>query len=240
MKRLSYLFILLCLTSCKDEPLSNYIGKDGIVFYYDRVRKTDAITYSFQFNPTPVDVDTVWLDMRLVGKLSDSPRRITVKAAEHSTAKEGVHFRIVDDIMLPANQYLTKYPVVVLNAPGLDKEIVALHLDVSDNEDLEIGATGDLGKDGIQTTRFNIYITNQLIKPIHWEIRLKPFLGIYSKKKYEFVIATIGTHDLDGIYAFSYADLINLKAIMKNALQRYERENGPLIDENNEIITFPN
>lgn len=235
MKKILLLFFTICILSCKDEPLSNYIGKDAISFYFNHGTESDKVIYSFKYHMIPIQQDTVWLNMRLVGKLSDQPRKISVIAVVGSTAVDGVHYKIIEDVVLPPNQYLVKYPVVVLNAEGLDKNSVELTLDVAENEDLAAAADGWVGKEGTNTRRYHIEINNKLVKPSYWDIR-KNYVGNYSEVKYQFIIGVIGTHDF-GNYA--YADLVNFKAKIKNALQEYETNNGPLIDELGQVVTFP-
>lgn len=235
MKYLSIILvlILMALVSCRKEPQSVYSGKDGIVFYYIQGAERDSVYYSFRESAVVENKDTVWVKMRLIGKLSDRPRKIKVVTAEGTTAIEGTHY-ILPEINLSANSFLTKYPVVLLKHPDIEDKTLRLKIQVADTEELVTGTVGHTGRTGINLAHYIINFTAGLDRPNYWQ---DYYLGAYSDGKYEFIKEVIGTYDFGG---YSFYQFINLNTRLNNKLkERNDKYGSPLLDENKAAVTFP-
>lgn len=74
--------------------------------------------------------------------------------------------------------------------------------------------------------------------PKNWD-DLEEFFGTFSLVKYRFIINTTGVSEFD-TSVMSWAQLMNYKIMLKNALDQYNAANptNPLTDENGQFITF--
>lgn len=241
MKQLSIIFVMLMIFSaCKKDPQSSYSGKDGITFYYLSGVEQDSITYSFKFNKEPKVKDTVWIKMRLVGKLSHQARQIKVITGPGTTAVEGTHF-ILPEVSLPADSFTMRYPVVLLSKSDLDNKAVRIVLRIADSKDLVVGTGGQADPSSANTVQFKINFSNKLIKPDYWGY-IAGYIGEYSDVRYQFMIDVFGTAnfrpDTKG-GSIGYPQWVNIKTRLNNALDKYIAEHGPLMDENDEEVVFP-
>lgn len=240
MKQLSFIFVMLMIFSaCKKDPDANYTGQNGITFYYKSGAEQDSISYSFSFNQVPKTKDTVWVKMRLVGQLSDQPRDIKVITGEGTTAEEGKHY-ILPDYVLPADSFTVRYPVVLLSSPDLDNKSVRLVIKVGDSKDLIAGTTGQADPTTANTIRFKFNFSNKLIKPDYWDY-IGGYVGPYSDVRYDFMIKVFGTANFrpdskGGI--ITYPQWLNIQATLRNALDKYVREHGPIMD-GEDPLEFP-
>lgn len=240
MKNIFILALLIFLfVSCKKDPQSIFSGRDGISFYYKSGPEQDSISYSFKANVVPKTKDTVYIKMRLVGKLANRDREILVVPGEGTTAIEGTHF-ILPNIVMPADSLEVKYPVVLLNAADLSSKTVRLVLRVAESKDLIVGTIGQADFSTRNTSLFKINFSNNLIQPDYWNY-IAGYVGGYSAVRYQFMIDVLGTSNFrpttkGGL--LTYPDFLNFKAVLNTALKEYEETNGPLMDENNLRITF--
>jgi len=240
MKYLSIILVMLMLASCKKDPDATFSGKDGITFYYKSGAEQDSVSYSFKFNKVPKTRDTVWIKMRLVGKLSHQPRKIKVVAGPGSTAIQGSHF-ILPEIYLPADSFRVKYPLVLLSNDDLNTKAVRLVVQIADTEDLVVGTKGQADMTTANTIQFKVNFSNRLIKPDYWNY-IAYYIGEYSAVRYQFMIDVFGTSDFrpdskGGI--IGYAQWVNIKGKLRNALDAYVSQHGPLLDENGAKVEFP-
>lgn len=240
MKQLSFIFVMLMIFSaCKKDPDAKYSGQNGITFYYLSGVEQDSVSYSFSFNQVPKAKDTVWVKMRLVGKLSDQPRDIKVITGAGTTAEEGKHY-ILPDYVLPADSFTVRYPVVLLSSPDLDNKAVRLVIRVGDSKDLVAGTIGQADPSSANTIQFKLNFSNKLIKPDYWNY-IAGYIGEYSDVRYEFMIKVFGTAnfrpDSKG-GSITYSQWLNIQATLRNALDKHVREHGPIMD-GEDPLEFP-
>lgn len=232
--------LILSFVSCKKDPQAIFSGRDGIIFYYKSGSEQDSVSYSFKANAIPKSKDTVYIKMRLVGKLANHDREILVVPDDGTTAVEGIHF-ILPKVVMPAGSLEVRYPVVLLNAADLSSKAVRLVLRVAESKDLIVGTVGQADFSTRNTARFKINFSNNLIRPDYWDY-IAGYVGPYSAVRYQFMIDALGTSNFrpttkGGL--LTYPDFLNFKAVLKTALDEYEKVNGPLMDENELRVTFP-
>lgn len=68
----------------------------------------------------------------------------------------------------------------------------------------------------------------------------QPYFGVYSQVKYRFIIDTLGIWDFpdSGENAIPRAQMYFYQDKMKSALAKWTQENGPMRDENGNVISF--
>jgi hypothetical protein len=242
MKYLLYVMIVVSLFSCKKEEVATYQGKDGVSFFaytYQLLHTTAVRSYSFALQATQKPRDTMFIPLRITGKLSDSPRTVLLKAIDGTTATAGVDFELKEAI-IPPGTYIFNYPLILINSPGMAKNVYRIVLEPAETKDFTLGTFGQtpattttLGTE--QNFRYlKIEVTNQYIEPAYWA---DLDFGVFSAEKYKFMVKTLGITD------FSYErigtdGLLNFPVTLRNALIAYEAVNGPLIDENGQRVTF--
>ncbi|MBT2564119.1 DUF4843 domain-containing protein [Pedobacter sp. ISL-68] len=246
MKYLSYILIVACLFSCKKEAVETYQGKDGISFFaytYELLHTTTVRSYSFALQATQKQKDTLFIPLRITGKLSDQPRTVLLKTAQGTTATAGVDFEL-KEFTIPAGASKFNYPLILLNSAGMASNVYRIVLEPAETKDFTLGTFGqtpattlNLGTE--ENFRYlKVDVTSQYIEPAYWSIYLLADFGEFSAVKYKFMVKTLGITD------FSYDKigsdgLLNFPVTLRNALAAYEAANGPLLDENGQQISFP-
>jgi len=238
MKKLFYIILIIgSLVACKKEEVPFYSGPDGITIYLDTY-DTDSLNYSFAFQPLGTEVDTIYLQMRILGATKGYDRKIRVVAGDGTTAQEGVDFKLLEGVM-PADSLTISYPVVIYNTEGILEQAKKIVVAVAANDDFVPGATR-LETAGTRVCdHYKIWISNRVDKPDYWS-DIEYYFGEYSETKFRFMISTLGITD------FSYENigavgLYNYPLQLNNALEVYKQENQgePLEDEEGEVVTFP-
>lgn len=233
MTRLFIIILALTVVACKKQQVAAFSSTPGIAFY--SAGASDSTLYSFAYALQPKEKDTVYIDMRLFGPVSQFPRAISVKAVEGTTAKEGVDF-LLPDTSLPAGAVTMRYPVVLYNTPALEAGVFRIKLQVMPGKDLAVGATG-LEKGGTYARdSYLIYVTSLLEKPSYWA-SVESRFGTFSKVKFRFMVSILGITDFSSAAIGTYG-YYNYPITLKNALAEYEAVNGPLLDENQVRVTF--
>lgn len=216
--------------SCQKAELQQYIAGDGAYFL-----DIDSANYSFANQVGLVDRDTIYVNMRVLGDVKTYDRPIQLKAVDGTTAIENTHF-ILPQGIVKANTNTIHYPVVLLNTDDLKTKTVRLELEVIPDANFPVGS--EIGNIYPNYSRYKINFNNSLLKPTYWN-NIQTYFGEYSDKKYKFMIDVAGTSDFSP-QTFNGSDLLNIKGVMNIALQEYEAQNGPLRDENDKPVTFPN
>jgi len=245
MKYILYVTMVFTLFSCKKEAVETYQGKDGVSFFaytYEQLNTTAVRSYSFAFQATEKQRDTLFIPMRITGKLSDQPRTVMLKTAQGTTATAGVDFEL-KEFTVPAGASKFNYPLILLNSAGMASNVYRIVLEPAETKDFILGTLGQTPETVTnQGTEENfrylkVDVTGQYIEPGYW-IYLQSDFGDFSAVKYKFMVKTLGITDFD--YNKIGSDgLLNFPVTLRNALAAYEAANGPLLDENGQRISFP-
>lgn len=230
-------FVLFLFAACKKSEIPTYTGGDGLSFYTSRY-ESDSLSYSFAYAAVEKQRDTLYLNMRVVGAAADHPRTVLLKAASGSTAREGIDYQL-PDATLPAGALTLRYPVVLLNSPEMKTTTFRLIVEVAANGDFNQGATGQVGLTSdatISRDKMKIDVSGQFIKPGYWS-DVEGVFGSFSIAKFRFMAQVTGLTDFS-YEAIGTDGLYSLPVKLRNALEKYEAVNGPLIDENNNQVSF--
>lgn len=222
--------------SCKKVSSLDYQAGSGAYFVGQQQR--DSTNYSFANNVKVLSEDTIFLEIQILGDLANEERDIQLEAVDGSTAKEGLHYKL-PLVKLPAGGYSVLYPVILYNTPDLATKTVRLELALKDNKDFTNGSR--ITSNRSFYNRYKINFNNRLIKPDYW-MYIQNYFGEYSDVKYRFMIDELGFSDFmpDNMGGkIMYSDFINYAGQMSKALQDYEDEYGPKLDETGKPIYFP-
>ncbi|GGH32834.1 hypothetical protein GCM10011418_46620 [Sphingobacterium alkalisoli] len=245
MKYILYATMVFSLFSCKKEAVETYQGKDGVSFFaytYQQLHTTATRSYSFAFQKTVKTRDTMYIPLRLTGKLSDQPRTVLLKTAEGTTATAGMDFEL-KEVAIPPGVSMFNYPLVLINSVGMASNVYKIVLEPAETKDFTLGTLGQTPANSVnQGTEENfryltIEVSSMYTRPAYWDI-LDADFGEFSAEKYKFMVKVLGITD------FSYENIgfdgyLNFPVTLRNALADYEAANGPLLDENGNEISFP-
>lgn len=245
MKYILYVTMVFTLFSCKKEAVETYQGKDGVSFFaytYEQLNTTAVRSYSFAFQATEKQRDTLFIPMRITGKLSDQPRTVMLKTAQGTTATAGVDFEL-KEFTVPAGASKFNYPLILLNSAGMASNVYRIVLEPAETKDFILGTLGQTPETVTnQGTEENfrylkIDVSGMYVRPAYWDL-LDADFGEFSAEKYKFMVKILGITD------FSFENigsdgLLNYPVTLRNALAAYEAANGPLLDENGQQISFP-
>ncbi|WP_281631577.1 DUF4843 domain-containing protein [Flavobacterium luteolum] len=246
------IFFVLVFSSCeKSEIITIDENYGGIAFFTaSGSTEADSLSYSFAYNTTELERDTIFIDMRLTGEIKSYDREIGVTAAEGTTAVQGVNFEL-PKVMLPAGEYAVKYPLVLFNTPDLTTKDFRIVLKVIETKDLKIGALGReigttvIANGGIRNSsttinmdKYVVNFNNKLTEPDYWAGLEASGYGTFSITKFQFMLKTLGTEKMELAAQWNYNQTLSYLVQMQNALQAYEQQNGEMIDENGQPVLF--
>ncbi|HEY8388635.1 MAG TPA: DUF4843 domain-containing protein [Parasegetibacter sp.] len=237
MRKLTNL-ILICwiacaLSSCEKAQIESYQNDPRIHIMSGSGGRITAVQYSFAIRNSSVIKDTVWVPVRIMGLADAKPRKINFQVvSSETTAQEGKHFSLTDYTM-PAGEYKTNLAIVIFRTPDLQDTEVKLQMKLLPSEDFEVGVGTNLD--------YSLTINDILSKPDNWDGTLQSRFGVFSKVKFRFMIDVLGSEVIQTITTTSILlnELLYYKQKVRNAWIDYEQVHGPMLDENNNPITFP-
>lgn len=186
MKYLYSIIVLVgILCSCSENERMIYSEKPG-VYFPNYVEGADSLVYSFLISGQ--EVDTIEIQVKLLGALLKTPGKYKVVALENSTALPGYHYTAFPETFeFPSMSSVASFPIEVLKPDrDLDDKMVTLELALEPTEDLDLGY--------LDRVQMRLMITNQLIKPSYWDDLLYLYFGEYSQTKHKKCIEIMG-HD---------------------------------------------
>lgn len=242
-KIIYYLITITCtitaviLTSCSEsEELMFNIEKPGVYFYkLNGQEGIDSLDYSFVISPASVLKDTLdeELRVRIMGQAAPYDREINLKVDDSSTAIRGEHFDFPNPLILPANAFEVYVPVYLYRTEDLKESVKTIYLTLAESEDFIVGFQGN--------KQHIIKVTDMLTRPSDWYGGLTDlFYGTYSMRKHEFMVQTLGTTNITFATGAAISQMMAFQQKMLVEIVKYEAENGPMIDENGNRVTFPN
>lgn len=232
MKRL-YVVIILCygLMSCSKDVVDEY-GEISYVYLASDSASTievPPIEYSFAFHPG-AERDTVAVLVKLIGKLSDQDRSVTLKADPSQTTALTSDYQLPASMVLRAGRAVDTIALVLHNSDRLKTEKLKIRLMLHSNEHFRLGPT---------TNRYiDITFSDMIARPGWWDNVVETnFLGRYSDAKYRLFIEATGIADMTGL---PETEQRAYAIIFRDFLAR-GRENGEVYeDENGMINVSPN
>lgn len=110
MKNSILLLLIACLTllwSCTEQDLFTY-GEQNYIYFEDEASGDDAypgMAYTFVFEDADLTTTTFGISVLVTGRFTGTDRTFTIRPVDSlSTAQEGVHYQILDEINVIADQ----------------------------------------------------------------------------------------------------------------------------------------
>ncbi|TCC97785.1 DUF4843 domain-containing protein [Pedobacter hiemivivus] len=184
------LFFFGGIIGCKKD-LKTYEGEGGIYFpssyrFSNGLQiGVDSTLISFAYAKTTAKDSTIFLPVKIDGKVADIDREFKLSITPASTAVEGTHYEMLSKtFIIPANQITGVIGISLKRTPDmLDKNfLLVLKLEENTNfktlmQDVVINTTTGKKKSYIQHT---LWINDILKKPRSW---LDTYMGPFSRKK---------------------------------------------------------
>lgn len=165
-----------------------------------------------------------------MGEATGADRYINLEVDENATtAVAGVDFEM-PDLRMPAGAFVKDVPVVLFRTEVMKSKELLIALRLKASDDFNTGLPDKL--------TYRIMVNDMLSKPGNWDSFISSKLfGAYSLRKYKFIIDVLGIvefpDNLDADLIFYYRQKV------KKAYLEYMQEEGELLDENEQPITFP-
>lgn len=200
--------VLLLAASCS-EHYPMYELKDtrlGFQYVFDENAQKvldSTIRYTFVYQPAAVTQDTVWVELKTSGFLSDADRKFEIEqvpatldnihtslpeGTEVLNAEPGVHYKpftepgIKEMMVVKGGSAQARFPVVVLRHEDMQEGKIYLRLKVKENNNF---------KESFPADRFMVIeMSDMLSKPKEWGLGAIEyyFTGTYSDAKLRFMI----------------------------------------------------
>ncbi len=232
MKHVSIITILCCwLTGCSKDKVDDY-GETSYLYLansFTDTSKVKPIEYSFAFHPG-ANKDTVPILVKLIGKLSDEDRPVTIAIdAAHSTALTS-DYELPGPALLRAGRAMDTIALVLHNSDRLMTGKFKLRLMLNESEHFRLGPPGNQYVD--------VTFSDMIARPAWWNKTVEDnFLARYSDMKYRLFIEATGIADMTGL---SETEQRAYAIIFRDFLAR-GRENGEVyLDEYGMINVSPN
>lgn len=187
--------IILSAVACEEElPVynnpNNMLNFDFIILKSDPPKKETP--YSFAFVNSTYEYDTIWVDIKSVGFLSDKDLPIALEQVPSGQvdAQPGVHYVPFDSpelakyYIMPANQVKTKIPIIFKKDPSMQSEVFRLYVTFKDNGNFRPGYE-----------RYSIKrltITDQLVRPAQWDFYMDYYFNPYNPVLHRLLIDATG------------------------------------------------
>lgn len=234
---------ILAVIACNKE-LGGYADEPR-VYFWERTAtaypvRAENKSFSFVLLPATVTEDTMMVAAKIMGLPAKADRNFRAAVDTGSTAKEGTDYKILPGV-IPADSILGYLPVVVYRKPELKTVTQKLNLKIVDGGDFKAGVS--------EEAKIQLLWNDNLIKPANWDTRpgLVTYFGVYSVVKYRFIIDVLGMSEFplqtSNVYIpgqLSNPNMLDKKAILKDALVVYNSTHTPVLtDENGLVVTFP-
>ncbi|MPM41300.1 hypothetical protein SDC9_87950 [bioreactor metagenome] len=194
------------------------------------VVKTDSLEFSFVTSPPEVSEITMDVTLHVMGNAQNHDRVVNLTVVQGKTTAGSNHYTLPLQVTIPANELSAIMPVVLKRTPDLQENTVRLYIEVAESQDFKPGVK--------ERDHILIKWNDILTMPKNWD-DLEEFFGNFSIVKYRFIINITGVSEFD-TSVMSWAQLMNYKIMLKNALDQHNAANptNPLTDENGQFITF--
>lgn len=212
--------------------------EDARVYLRNRytVGGSDSVDYSFAFQPEGVNTYSMDLHFRIIGFPKEYDRPIKLAAVPGSSAQEGVHYSL-DSLFIPANASDGIATLTFYRTPDLKTETVEAVLKIEENEHFKPGYP-DVEFNQVERLSYKFMLTDRLSKPALWDGLWQNLFGDYSERKIVFLTQALPYSDWNTPVYFPQ-DQNQLIQKARIALFDYEKENGPMLDENGNRVVIP-
>lgn len=189
-KYIAFFSLIAFFTGC-EKNIEPYNYMNGLNFLYDN--EIDSIrNFSFVYGPSNKSVDTVWVKVETIGRLSEANRDITFEQIQTNgtNAVPGTHYVAFDDpavkshYIVPGGASTVNVPVILKRDVTLKNTSVELCFRIVKNDYFKVNNPS--------RNRFTIIFSDKLSKPTNWGYFAKYHFKVYGFVKHQFMIEQTG------------------------------------------------
>jgi hypothetical protein len=252
---LSIVFLsFLGFTSCTEDKIETYKDTDNIYFspaVYPYVSLngatavTDSTGFSFGFDNVTITKRIYRIPIRVQGKLSNVDRKVKVTVDPMSTAVQGTHFTLPENIVLRAGKEVDTIAVTVFRSPDMKTNTFTMVLNLEENESfttkMKTKVINVLTKKTMSYTRFKLSFEDKLSQPTGW---FAGYLGVFSAKKFFLMCdlmhlePTMFNNKL-GSVGLGTSDISYYASFMKRYLADQKASGNTIYEDNGTEMIFP-
>lgn len=228
MKKYLLIISVLVLFSCQKNERLIFDSKPGLYFALED--NVDSLTFSLLGSIS--NIDTVRIPIKIMGNALNYDGKFKVEIVQAATtAQVGKHYTALkESYIFEAGTFVKDFEIEVSKSdPDLETQSRVIFLKINESNDFTVGYTKNVG--------LKLIITNQIIKPVYWDMPFSLYFGAYSKVKHNLIIKILG-HDfpLTLNQAISAPYSIQYWMVGGRAVCQYVIEND-VYDENGNKIT---
>ncbi|MFD2940697.1 DUF4843 domain-containing protein [Flavobacterium notoginsengisoli] len=251
---LSFAFLFfLGFTSCNQDEIETYQNTDNIYFSLSvfptlingSLITTDSTGFSFALDK-PAIVDRIYkIPIRVQGKLSDVDRKVKVAIDSKSTAIEGTHFKLPDNIVIGAGKAVDTIEVKVYRTADMKTNSFLLILNLEENEsfatNMKSKVINPLTNKNMSYISYKLTFDDKLSQPPGW---FASFLGVFTAKKF-FLMCDLMHLDPAmfnqklGSPGLSVADIQYYQNFMKRYLADQKAQGNIIYEVDGKEMIFP-
>lgn len=238
-KILVYGFYLLTaagilFSSCQREDINTFDSTNSLYF-----AETRTLSYSFFYTESTLTEDTLYVSVRLTGKLLAEGRPISfvqLNADEEGAAIAGTHYVAFDDPRLstmhimPANQTAVSVPIIIKKTADMEAGEFTLKFGLLANEHFVSGLK--------EYTSYTITMTAMPVKPPGWGYYYELVFGTWGPEKMKFIIDHVGFSDFEIVLDNNYDLRRYLSMKSRELLEEYVAEHGELLEADGSVVSF--
>ncbi len=190
---LSIIFVsFLGFTSCEKEGIETYQDTDNIYFsnalyapngITEPVR--DSTGFSFSLDRPAITGRIFKIPIRVQGNLSDIDRKVKLTVDPSSTAIQGTHFTLPQEIYLHAGKQVDTVDVTFFRTPDMKTNQYTLVLNLEENEwfttKMQSKVVNSITGKTMSFIRCKITFDDKLTQPPGW---YAAYLGVFTAKKF--------------------------------------------------------
>lgn len=213
---LAVLVLSFILASCEQEEIMSFQSEQAVNF------TQSTQTYSFLGNPE--DVQTIEIQVMIMGNAVDYDRTFSVETIEESNAPEG-SYEIVRGVV-EAGEFTGNLVVNVYNSPALADSEASLLLEFNDSEDFKPG--------NLNSRQYTLKWTDMVVVP-SWKYYKYFFTAVPSPAAYRAIVESTGatTFSIQDYRALGPVGAVVLGTTFGNYVKQWNLDNpeNPLVHD---------
>lgn len=245
MKKIFYLISLgaaMLFTSC-EKPLETYDTKPAVYFneagrlpaYQGEVIKDSTLISFSLLKNQDIIMNMV---ITATGTPSDQDRPYKLAVSPTSTAKEGVHYQILDkDFSIKKGETLDTIRVKFFRTPDMQTNTYLLSFNLESNDNFSTSMNSKKLTNGnihsFVTYRF--FVNDIVKKPARW---LDTYLGTFTRKKLFLMIEILGVDPSYMDTAAGVGEIVAWGKFMQRYLNEQASAGNPIYEDNGTLMVM--
>lgn len=246
IKIIGFLLItMIGFISCEEDQIDTYTGSNNIYFtwaekgayFTSGFARKDSVGYSYALIKADVTEMLVKVPIAIQGKVATEDRTINVVIDERSTASEGIHYVLPENIALKAGNVYDSIPVIFYRTDEMKDQNFSLILKLEPNENFSTDFQNQIdGENILSLTELELTINDIVQEPAAWYAY---YLGDFSAKKI-FLMSDLlgfdpGDFEVRGI--ISTAEMLYFGSFMQRYLNEQRLAGNTVYEEDgNEMV----